>query len=219
MPLKAVLVVFSAALALAPVAAAQPVGPGWGGRGWGPGPGMMGGAMENRPVTPDWGGKVLSYTEAKAYIEYGTTHGIADAKTNTVTFSGSDVVINLVAVQPGFDDQTFELHGLTNPTIIVPHDATVQLNLLNMDYGNNMEHTVEIVNVPPPYPYMSMMYLGRPVVPPLPVLPWRSSDNVENADYAAFGESFIASVPGHYWYLCLSPEHAETGMYGKFIVR
>nr|WP_295744342.1 hypothetical protein [uncultured Acidocella sp.] len=167
---------------------AQPA-PGWG-QGYGAGSGMMGGgmmggAMGNYPVTAGWGGKTLSYAEAKSYIQYGDTHGVADAKANSVTFTGQDVVINLVAMQPGYQDQTFELHGLTNPTIIVSQGATVQLNLLNMDYGNNMEHTAAISTAPPPYPYMSMMYLGAPQVPPMPELPWRSGNDPKTAQYAA----------------------------------
>nr|ABG33690.1 rusticyanin-like protein [Acidiphilium symbioticum] len=107
------------------------------------GPGLMGvGMMGNYPVSAGWGGKVLSFDDAHSYIQYGNAHGTADTKANSVTFTGDNVVINLVAVQPGYKDQTFELHGLTNPTIIVPRGATVQLNQLNMDYGNNMEHTV-----------------------------------------------------------------------------
>lgn len=210
------------ALLSAGVAFAQP-GPGWG-PGYGIGLGMMGGgmmgeAMGNYPVTPDWGGEVLDSAAARSYIQYGETHGAADAKANSVTFTGNDVVINLVAVQPGFEDQTFELHGLTNPTIIVPHGAKVQFNLLNMDYGNNMEHTAVITMTPPPYPYMSMMYLGQPQVPPMPELPWRSSDDIKSAHYAALGENFIASSLGEYWYVCPAPQHAQEGMYGKFIVR
>ena len=211
-----------AATLFAGAAFAQP-GPGWGpGFGMGPGMmggGMMGGAMGNYPVSAGWGGKTLSYAEAQSYIQYGDTHGVVDAKANSVTFTGSDVVINLVAVQPGYQDQTFELHGLTNPTIIVPHGANVQLNLLNMDYGNNMEHTAVITTTPPPYPYMSMMYLGPPQVPPMPELPWRSGDDAKTAQYAALGQSFIASASGEYWYVCPAPQHAEEGMYGKFIVR
>ncbi|WP_297490415.1 hypothetical protein [Acidocella sp.] len=88
-------------------------------------------------MSAGWGGKVLSFDDAQSYIQYGNTHGTADTKANSVTFTGDNVVINLVAVQPGYKDQTFELHGLTNPTIIVPRGATVQLNQLNMDYGNN----------------------------------------------------------------------------------
>lgn len=179
--------------------------------------GGMGGMMEDRPVAPGWGGPVFDYAKAAAFIQYGAQQGEADAKANTVTFSGPQVVINLVAVRPGFPDQTFELHGLTNPTVIVPRGATVQINLLNMDYGRDMEHAVEISAVPPPYPEMAMMAAQAPLV--VPEVPWRSEDDVKQAHYAALGRSFVAEVPGHYWYLCPTPGHAREGMYGRFIVR
>lgn len=197
-------------------ALAQPWGPRWGSGMMG---GMMGSGMGNWPVTPNWGGEVLDYSEARAFIHFGNEHGEADAHINTVTFDGRNVTIDLVAVEPGFDDQTFELHGLRNPTIIVPLGAMVHFNLLNMDYGNNMEHTAEIVQTPPPYPYMTMMYLGAPVAPRLPELPWRSADSVRKANFAAVGNVFFANIPGTYWYVCPTPEHASKGMYGKFVVR
>ena len=206
-------------LAASAVALAQPWGAGWGGGMMGGMGGMMGGGMGNWPVTPGWGGQVLDYRQAQAFIRFGNEHGKADARTNTVTFERKNVTIDLVAVQPGFDDQTFELHGLTNPTIVVPRDADVRFNLLNMDYGNNMQHTVTIVPTPPPYPYMAMMYLGPPVVPPLPELPWRSADNVKQAQFAALGNRFIANIAGTYWYVCPTPQHASKGMYGRFVVR
>ncbi len=219
MSTKALLMAMSAFLAMGPAAAAQPARGGWMGPGMMGGGGMMGAGAQNRPVTPGWGGRILNHTAALAYIAYGNAHGAADTKANSVTFTGHHIIINLVAVQPGFDDQTFELHGLVNPTIIVPQGAIIQLNLLNMDYGDKMDHTVEIVTVPPPYPYMTMMYLGPPMVPPMPELPWRSEKNAQAAHYAALGQSFTASTPGTYWYVCPTPEHAEKGMFGQFVVR
>ncbi|SMF27401.1 rusticyanin [Tistlia consotensis] len=206
-------------LAAATAALAQ-----YGSGGWTMGAGMMGGGMmgggfSDRPVAPHWGGRVVSYAEAEAFIQYGSAHGTADAKTNTVTFDGSEVTINLVAVQPGSPDQTFELHGLVNPTLVIPRGAAVHLNLINMDYGRTMEHTVEIVSAPPPYPDMAMMYMGAPVVQPLPEVPWRSQDDVEAAQYGGLGVSFVADRPGTYWYVCPTPAHAEKGMYGKLVVR
>lgn len=135
--------------------------------------------MNNQPVSGDWGGKVLSYSQADAYIQYGNTHGIADRKTNTVSFDGTAVTIDLVAVQESFPAQTFELHGLINPTLDVPHGATVKFNLLNMDYGHNMEHTVLVSATPPPYPYMAMMSTGPSIVPAMRELPWRSDTKIQ----------------------------------------
>lgn len=225
------LLVVAAAFVIAPLlmgsARAQQRPPGHGSmmtEPWGMGPGMMGGGMmggrmNNQPVSGDWGGKVLSYSQADAYIQYGNTHGIADRKTNTVSFDGTAVTIDLVAVQESFPAQTFELHGLINPTLDVPRGATVKFNLLNMDYGHNMEHTVLVSATPPPYPYMAMMSTGPSIVPAMRELPWRSDTKIQSAEYTASGTSFAANEPGTYWYICPTPEHAEKGMYGKLIIR
>lgn len=206
-----------AGLLAVPVTAFAQWGPGGGV--WPMGPGMMGGGFQDQPVAPGWGGRVMSYADAEAFIAYGNSHGTADAKANSVTFDASQVTIDLIADQPGSPDQTFELHGLVNPTIVVPHGAAVQLNLINMDYGRTMEHTAEIVAVPPPYPYMAMMSMGRPVVQPLPEVPWRSREDAKAAEYGGLGVSFIADLPGSYWYVCPTPGHAAQGMYGRLIVR
>jgi rusticyanin len=191
---------------------------------WGMGPGMMGrgmmGSMMNdRPVSRDWGGGVANYSQAKSYIQYGNAHGAADSKTNTVSFTGKAVTIDLVAVESGFKDQTFELHGLANPTVVVPRGAAVRLNLLNMDCGRNMEHTLLLTDAAPPYPYMAMMSAGASIMPAMPELPWRNGAKAEKSEYAISAISFIATEPGTYWYICPTPEHAEKGMYGKFIIR
>jgi len=60
---------------------------------------------------------------------------------------------------------------------------------------------------------------AQPVVPPIPELPWRSTDDIKTAQYAALGESFVTSLPGDYWYVCPAPQRAQEGMYGKFIVQ
>jgi hypothetical protein len=136
-------------------------GPMMGYGGYGPGTmGMFGGGAFNRPVYPGWGGAVLDHRQVTAYLQQGDENGQADPKANSVTYTGKDVVIDLVAVQPGHKDQTFEVHGLVDPTLVVPLGATVHLNLVNMDYGDNMEHAVIITPAPPPYPFMPMMATG-----------------------------------------------------------
>lgn len=62
------------------------------------------------------------------------------------------MTIDLVAVQPGHEDQTFEVHGLVNPTLVVPLGAVVHFRLVNMDYGEDMEHGGIVTHVPPPTP-------------------------------------------------------------------
>ncbi|MEZ5832574.1 MAG: hypothetical protein R3D05_15480 [Dongiaceae bacterium] len=184
------------------------------------GPGMMmGGGAANRPVGAGWGGDILNYQQAAAYIQQGNEIGDADQANNAITYSGKEVTIDLVAVQPDHEDQTFEVHGLINPTLVIPSGAVVHLNLINMDYGPNMEHSIVLTSAAPPYPYMSMMVTGRGLTEPMPLLPWRSGKAVEGAQYASLGMTFVAQQPGTYWYVCPTPKHAQEGMYGKFVVR
>ncbi len=129
------------------------------------------------------------------------------------------MTIDLVAVQPGHEDQTFEVHGLVNPTLVVPLGAVVHFRLVNMDYGEDMEHGGIVTHVPPPYPYMSMMATGPGLARVMPLLPWRSVEAVQQAHYAALEATFVAREAGTYWYVCPTPQHAEQGMYGKFVVR
>ena len=205
-------------------AQAQMAGGGYGAYGGMTGGGMMGGGMmafaqSDRPVEPGWGGAVLDYAQVRDFLARSAQGARVDARANTVTYSGRDVRIAMVAVQPGHPDQTFEVAGLTNPTLVVPRGATVRIDLVNMDYGRNMEHGLIITPVPPPYPYMSMMATGPGLVQLEPLLPWRSASRLQAASYAELSTSFVAGEPGTYWYVCPTPEHAEKGMVGRFIVR
>lgn len=183
------------------------------------GGGMMGFAQSDRPVEPGWGGAVLDYAQVRDFLAASAQGAHVDARANTVTYTGRDVRIAMVAVQPGHADQTFEVAGLTNPTLVVPRGANVRIDLVNMDYGRNMEHGLIVTPVPPPYPYMSMMVTGPGLVQLEPLLPWRSDSRLQAASYAALSTSFVAGEPGTYWYVCPTPEHAEKGMVGRFIIR
>lgn len=185
--------------------------------GYGAGPGMMGN-FADRPVDSAWDGSVFTHAQVVKYLRDSVHQGRVDTKANAVTYSGTEITINMVMVQPGYEDQTFEVAGQTNPTLVVPRGATVHLNLVNMDYGDNMEHGLIITPAPPPYPYMSMMYTGPGLAQGGPLLPWRSKKDVGQAQYAALTTTFVARDAGTYWYVCPTPQHAEQGMYGKFVV-
>ena len=192
------------------------------GRGWGygmmgGGHGMMGAIANDRPVAPGWGGAVWSYAQVKRYLSISNTEGTVDGK--TVRFRGPDVTIDMVAVQPGHPDGTFEVRGVTNPTLVVPAGATVHLNLVNMDYGHDMEHGVVMSAAPPPYGGYAMMLSGPGLARIAPPIPWRSSEDLAKSSYAGAGTTFIAPPPGIYWYICQTPGHAAKGMYGKFVVK
>ncbi|WP_156125886.1 hypothetical protein [Paraburkholderia kururiensis] len=187
--------------------------------GRGMGPGMMGDYFAGGPVNSGWGGGSLTYDQVQAFVRGGGREGKVDVKTNTITYDTPEVTIDMIAVQPGHDDQTFEVGGLTNPTLIVPVKAVVHLNLVNMDFGAQMEHGLILAAAPPPYPYMAMMATGPGLAQVMPLLPWRSKKALKQATYAELSTTFIAGEAGTYWYVCPTPQHAQEGMFGKFVVR
>ena len=58
----------------------------------------------------------------------------------------------MVAVQFGHPGQTFEVAGLTDPTLVVSCGATVRIDRVGMDHGRNMEHRPIMNRAPPPVP-------------------------------------------------------------------
>lgn len=92
--------------------------------GYGMGPGMMGNFADGS-VDSGWRGGSLTYDQVQAFIRRGDREGKVDIKTKTITYDTPEVTIDMIAVQPGHRDQTFEVHGLTNPTLIVPAKAVV----------------------------------------------------------------------------------------------
>ncbi|MBS2132177.1 hypothetical protein KEX41_28750 (plasmid) [Burkholderia thailandensis] len=213
-----------AALTIAQAASASPSGTSW--RmvsSYGMGPGSMGpGMMEdyaNGPVDSSWKGGSLRYDQVQAFIRDGNRDGKVDVKSNTIVYGTPEVTINMIAVQPGHDDQTFEVRGLTDPTLTLPVGTVIHLNLVNMDFGDNMEHGLIVTTSPPPYPYMSTMAIGSGLARVMPLLPWRSEKALQQATYAELSTTFVARERGTYWYVCPTPQHAQEGMFGKFVVR
>jgi rusticyanin len=170
--------------------------------------GMMGGnGFQN-------GTRSLSYLDEKTsdkVMADSLKNATVDKKNNTITFTGKDITIVLVG-GPKIADDKFFIGGLINPTIQVPKDAKVYLNLINEDDG--MPHGVEITNAPPAYSYMSMMDGGIYPDTFVPILPAATVDKYPTAVTA-----FNANQEGTFYYICQYPGHAANGMYGKFIIK
>jgi len=203
-------------------------GGGYGGR---HGPGIMGGyGTHGYGMTGQgYGGQgiqSLDFDAARAMIANGSQGAAVDPATNTVSYSGSTVTLNVIAVQPDEPDTTFEIAGLVEPTVKLARGATVTLHLINMDYGADMPHGLVITRLPPPYPTMAMMggdmmggnMMAAGTTPGIPPLAARSQQDLQAADYAAATLQFRATTPGTYYYVCQVPGHARDGMYGKIIV-
>ena len=137
----------------------------------------------------------------------------------TVTFRGKTVAIAVVANAPHHPDMSFEIGGLTNPTITVTQGSSVTLTFLNMDYGPYMDHGVVITATRPPYPAHVDRHLAG-VLAHIRLLPPRSRQRLARAHYAEGSVHFLAQKAGTYYYVCPIPGHALAyRMYGRFLVR
>ncbi len=174
--------------------------------------GMMGQGYRGQGI------QTLGFDAARAMIRDSSQGATIDAASNTVSYNGTNVTMNVIAVQPDKPDTTFEIAGLVNPTIELPHGANVTLKLVNMDYGTDMPHGLVITRTPPPYPTMAMPMMGGGMRNGIPPLSARSDENLQGASYAAGTMQFRATTPGTYYYVCQVPGHAQDGMYGKIIV-
>ncbi|MGO8693551.1 MAG: hypothetical protein ACLQMF_07730 [Rectinemataceae bacterium] len=163
------------------------------------------------------GGQQLTIHEATQLLEQSAATAHADKAKNEVDFTGSHILLAMAAVQPGFPDTTFEVAGLVDPTIVVPSGSLITLTLINMDYGQDMEHGVAITPIGSPCPILGMM--GMPdCFAGVPILPPRDRNNVDDARYPEGSITFQAPAAGVYYYLCQYYDHASKGMYGKFVV-
>jgi len=131
---------------------------------------------------------------------------------HTITFTGADVRLTVVASPAGGPDETFRAAGLVNPAITVPAGARVSIRLINAD--PDTAHGLVVTASPARSSWMPMMtaapafggsalwFLGNPTA----------------AGMHAGTLTFTASTPGAYRYLCPVPGHAQQGMAGAFIV-
>ncbi|MGC8626831.1 MAG: sulfocyanin-like copper-binding protein [Acidimicrobiales bacterium] len=134
-----------------------------------------------------------------------------DQATKTITFSGRRVDFAVLA-SPSMPAENFKAAGLTDPTIVVPLGAHVQVELVNAD--DDMAHGLVISNQRAASSAMPMMssapafsgaalwFLGGPT----------------SAGMHAGTLSFTASTAGTYSYFCPVPGHAAEGMVGSFVV-
>lgn len=129
-----------------------------------------------------------------------------------ITFSGQDVTMTMLASPAGGPDETFEVAGMVNPTIVVARGAAVTIELVNAD--NDTAHGVVVSALGATSSWMPMMtaepafsgsalwFLGNPT----------------SAGMHAGTLTFTASTAGTYQYLCPVPGHAQKGMVGTFTV-
>ena len=147
---------------------------------------------------------------------------------NTLAFSSSNITVVVLAMgvqrainltheqPPQYDSNSsgnaFVIYGLINPTLIIPKDAIVHVEFINLD--SSEYHNVIMSATGPPYQYMPMSAMNG-IVSMMQVIQHANYSNGSASEYnytTAFDNS------GVYWYLCMYPGHAQMGMYGKIIV-
>lgn len=171
--------------------------------------GMMGGNRGYNSNSYSQG--LISEDKVNEEIKNSTANAKVDKQSNSVTYSGNTIKVVLLASSKQADDK-FEVAGLINPTIYIPKNSTVTLELINED--EDVSHALEITSAAPPYGYMSMMQGG--VYPGSYINPIPSS---ANGKFYSASSSFITNYDGSFYYICQYPGHAAQGMYGKIIVQ
>ena len=169
----------------------------------GGGYGMMGGygSSANRSL--------VNNAQLSQLVRQGEAGAIIDRKTNTVTYKNQSVTLVALASPHGKPNMTWEIDGLVNPTVVVSSKAQVRVTLINTDWG--YMHGFEVTTTPPPYPFMSMMFINNDFF--LTPLPPRTTKSLTTArDDATSG--VLNLRPGTYHYLCPVPGHAQQGMHG-----
>lgn len=164
---------------------------------------MMGGYNQNI--------QTITSENAKTQMDASLNKATINKGNNSITYTGDEVHIDLLG-GPEQADGKFVIGDLVNPTLYVPKDARVDLELINADEG--MPHGIEITNAAPPYGQMSMMQGGiikGAIISPLPA--------AQNGTYTASQISFQSDQSGQYYYICQYPGHAAKGMYGKIIFK
>ncbi len=119
----------------------------------------------------------------------------------------------------------FLSYGLVDPQISIPSGTPVRFLFINMD---NESHTFTLTTQSPPYPDMPMMGSGGMMMGSGGGSCWLSvgSMMVDGAAgpnaatvYQATAATLSFAGPGTFWYLCMMPGHAQSGMYGQLTVR
>lgn len=180
-------------------------------------PGMMGAYTTNQTVGMMGGyaydgNTVETKTDAEiqADIEAAQANAQVDETANSITYTGSNIKIVMLG-GPEEADEKFVVAGLVNPTVYIPKDATVTLELVNADEG--MPHAFEITTAAPPYYYMTMMSGGVYPGSYIRTLPVANADKYPVAEVA-----FQADTAGTFYYICQYPGHAAEGMYGVIVI-
>lgn len=137
---------------------------------------------------------------------------VADRSANRLTFTSTDVHLAVLA-SPSMPAENFRIAGMTDPTVVVPEGATVQVELVNAD--TDMAHGLVVTTSGAASSALPMMQAAPAFAgAALWLLGEATSAGMHEGTFA-----FTASATGTYQYLCPVPGHAEEGMAGTLVVQ
>lgn len=136
-----------------------------------------------------------------------STSAQVDKAQNTVTFSGSNIHV-LILAGPESNMFSYKIAGLTNPTLRIPAGVRIRLTVINVD--DDMIHNLVISSPVRSFP-------ERPEVPPAAVRT-RSLPPRHGKTFSTDKLVIQALRPGRYVYFCSLPGHAKGGMHGPLEV-
>jgi rusticyanin len=159
--------------------------------------------------------QVLSPAAVRALVQKTAATAIVNHRAGTVTYTRARVALVALGSPPGDPDETWNIAGMVNPTVVIHQGAQVTVYFFNADADKDTWHGWLLTTARPPYlrKVAHRVPLAFPDAVATPV-------HGETA-HRWFGRTvhFRASRAGTYYYLCQVPGHARMGMYGQLVVR
>ena len=159
--------------------------------------------------------QVISPAAARALARKTAATALVNHRARIVTYTSARVELVALGSPPGNPDETWNIAGMVNPTVLIHTGAQVTMHFFNADADKDTWHGWLLTTVRPAYPRQltQRVPLAFPGAVARPV-------RGETA-HRWFGRTvhFIAARAGTYYYLCQVLGHARMGMYGELVVR
>lgn len=181
-------------------------------------------------------GQSISIDQAIQMMKSVPQYANVITSNNTIIFSSSSQSIRVVALATDHEgatnlttntppnyatDDLFVIYGLIDPTLVIPHGASVQITVVNLD--KDMYHNFVFTTLNPPYSYMAMMqgmmmgnWQQRGTW--LAMMPFLPPANYSQGVVHEYTYTVTLNSQGTLSYLCTYPGHAQDGMYGRMLV-
>jgi rusticyanin len=144
-----------------------------------------------------------------------TRTAVVNRQAKTVTYTSARVEFVALGSPAGNPDETWNIAGLVNPTVVIRRGAQVTVDFFNADADQKTMHGWRLSATRPPYPrhVLPVATLAFPGAVAMAI-------KGETAHkWLAETVHFQASRAGTYYYICQIPGHAQKGMYGKLVVK